>query len=555
MNLKFRACLVLCIVATTVLSQITPGVDPIAAKVIPKPKTYTFGTQTLQLSNPCNIIYRPQVNQAGYVPDHVFQMINLYSNLTFQSTFNSTNCNFVSSNVSQKLNVPNSSNIIFDIFINDMNLTIADTIQDESYTLNLLNSTYWQLNATKYVGFVRGLETFSQLFVQDEISSAWSIPSLPISIQDSPDYPYRGLMIDTARHFLSVNTILKTIDSMQYNKLNVLHWHITDDDSFPYPLQSFPNVTQYGAFSFRKQYSLTDIQYIVRYALLRGIQVVPEIDSPGHAFSWGKSPQFSNIALQCGNFNGQLDPSQDETWQVVKGILTDLENQFYTSKYIHLGGDEVDEGCWDQSSDLKQYMKDNNIQNYADLQTFYRQAQKNLYRKINPTKPAIYWSDKDNYKIGLQPDDIVQWWGEMSNFKLISNITNRIILSSQDYAYLDVGFGDELGGDYNQMYNWKAMYAFNPQISGIKGKVIGAEVCLWSELSDDDVYLTRIWTRTSAFSERLWNLNASNGQKLKFRALASRMVFMKKRLNARGVKATPVTLEICERDLSLCFSN
>ncbi|KAL4460248.1 hypothetical protein ABPG72_016695, partial [Tetrahymena utriculariae] len=152
-----------------------------------------------------------------------------------------------------------------------------------------------------YVGFVRGLETFSQLFVQDEISSAWSISSIPISIQDSPNYPYRGLMIDTARHFLSVNTILKTIDSMQYNKLNVLHRHITDDDSFPYPLQSFANVTQYGAFSFRKQYSLTDIQYIVRYALLREIQVFPEIDSPGHAFQWGKSPQFSNIALQCGN--------------------------------------------------------------------------------------------------------------------------------------------------------------------------------------------------------------------------------------------------------------
>lgn len=131
----------------------------------------------------------------------------------------------------------------------DANLTTAKTVDDEYYSLELFNSTYWRLSTNTYVGLLRGLETYSQLFVEDAASGKWYMRNLPISIQDKPDFVYRGLMIDSARHFLSMETILQTIDSMMFNKLNVLHWHIADTESFPMTLRSLPDITKYGAYS------------------------------------------------------------------------------------------------------------------------------------------------------------------------------------------------------------------------------------------------------------------------------------------------------------------
>lgn len=108
-------------------------------------------------------------------------------------------------------------------------MKIADKVADEQYKLKIYNASYWELKVDTYVGLLRGLETFSQLFVLNEDVDVWVLKDAPIIIKDIPDFAHRGLMIDTARHFLSVEAILKTIDSMLFNKLNVLHWHITDE--------------------------------------------------------------------------------------------------------------------------------------------------------------------------------------------------------------------------------------------------------------------------------------------------------------------------------------
>jgi hexosaminidase len=114
-------------------------------------------------------------------------------------------------------------------------------------------------------------------------------------------------MIDTSRHYLPFYMILETIDALMYNKMNVLHWHITDEDSFPLILKGHPEIAQYGAFSPEETYTADQAREVVRYAMVRGVRVVPELDSPGHAASWGLAPSNANISCSNGHYMGPID--------------------------------------------------------------------------------------------------------------------------------------------------------------------------------------------------------------------------------------------------------
>ena len=111
--------------------------------------------------------------------------------------------------------------------------------------------------------------------------------NMPVVIEDFPAYRYRGIMLDTSRHYIPVPKILETLDAMMYNKLNTFHWHITDDDSFPLVLDCYPQLSDNSKFGPGMVYSKLDVAKIINYALTRGVRVIPEIDSPGHTWSWG----------------------------------------------------------------------------------------------------------------------------------------------------------------------------------------------------------------------------------------------------------------------------
>jgi hexosaminidase len=144
-------------------------------------------------------------------------------------------------------------------------------------------------------------------------------------IRESPALEYRGIMIDTARHFLSVGSIRRTIDMMVLSKLNYLHWHIADDESFPLELQSLPLFAQAGSYSAGEKYSRQDVMDLVKYARDRGIQIVPEVDSPAHTRSWGLSSAYQQMVIQnCPggeHYNGQLDLSNASTYAAAASIV------------------------------------------------------------------------------------------------------------------------------------------------------------------------------------------------------------------------------------------
>ncbi|RZC86879.1 hypothetical protein C5167_030235 [Papaver somniferum] len=218
-----------------------------------------------------------------------------------------------------------------------------DTLQygiDESYDLYIPsngNSVYAHIQAQTVYGALHGLQTFSQLCQFNFKTRTIEVHHAPWSISDGPRFSFRGLLIDTSRHFLPLPTIKKVIDAMAYTKLNVLHWHIVDTQSFPLEIPSYPKLWN-GAYTGAERYTMADAAEIVDYARRRGINVLAEIDVPGHAQSWGVGyPQLwpSKICQE------PLDVSNEFTFKVIDGILSDFSKVF-KFKFVHLGGDEVD---------------------------------------------------------------------------------------------------------------------------------------------------------------------------------------------------------------------
>ncbi len=162
-------------------------------------------------------------------------------------------------------------------------------------------------------------------------------------------------MIDTSRHFLSVDSIKRAIDGMLYTKLNVLHWHIVDDDAFPMNVPTVSELSQGG--SIGGVYSLVDIKTVISYAKMKGVRVVPEIDTPAHTESWGRSQKYKDIVLNCGGvYQGQLDPTMDLTFELLKNVFTYV-NSTFEDQYVHFGGQEVVFDCWKQRQSILKYMQ------------------------------------------------------------------------------------------------------------------------------------------------------------------------------------------------------
>lgn len=166
----------------------------------------------------------------------------------------------------------------------------------EAYNLTISTNGNVEIHANYYPGFVRALDTLSQVVIKDETQSQiFKIDYLPITVVDAPAYPYRGVMVDTAREYFYPDTIKQIIDGLMLGKLNVFHWHFSDDDSFPMYSESYPDLTDYTAFSKKEIYTPEMVKDIVQYGKIRGIRVIPEFEGPGHMNILGFYPQFKGL--------------------------------------------------------------------------------------------------------------------------------------------------------------------------------------------------------------------------------------------------------------------
>lgn len=372
---------------------------------------------------------------------------------------------------------------------------------DESYSL-LVDRDGILLVADQTWGALRGLESLSQLMWRTSDCSRIYINQT--LIQDKPRFPHRGLLVDTSRHYISKSIMLLNLEAMAYNKLNVLHWHIVDDSSYPYQSSVFPELSKKGAFFDGQIYTASDIREIIEFARLRGIRVIPEFDIPGHTRSLAYSRP--DLLAQCQPegestiYFGPLNPFGNETFTFLERLLEEVVDLF-PDEYIHLGGDEVEPECWEMDTLISETRRRLGAVGLQSHEYFWTRVQ-NMMTDIGVRKPGkhrkiIVWQEVMQYVSDVLDSLVMQIWKPDSASDLPH--TDRLIHSS--CWYLDNLFN---------VRNWGSYYMCDPEtklgpIPSGRRTIIGGEASMWSEYQSDDTILQKIWPVTSGIAERLWS--------------------------------------------------
>jgi hypothetical protein len=277
---------------------------------------------------------------------------------------------------------------------------------DEAYQLTI-NGDRIELHAQQLLGMQRGLETLLQL-----IGTAPEIRLPMLTIKDKPRFKWRGLLLDTSRHFFSVTTIKRQIDAMALAKYNIFHWHLTDDQGWRFESKKYPNLHKMasdGEFYTREQ--MADV---VAYARARGIQVLPEIDMPGHASAIAvaypelmSAPGPYTMEYHWGVHKPTLNPANENTYAFADAIVAEVA-ELFPFEYLHIGGDEVDPEHWNTNSSIQAFMKEHELKDHRALQAYFNQRLQIILQKHQ--RKMIGWDEIQHPDL---PKDIVihSWRG------------------------------------------------------------------------------------------------------------------------------------------------
>lgn len=370
--------------------------------------------------------------------------------------------------------------------------TVQSVDEDESYTLDV--TTFRAvLRAPTVVGALRGLETFQQL-----VTGSGSGYTIPLAhIVDRPRFKWRGLLIDVSRHFEPVDVIERNLDAMAAVKLNVLHWHLSDDQGFRVESKRYPRLQNLG--SGGSYYTQAQVRQIVAYARDRGIRVVPEFDMPGHSISWfvgypslASSPGPYTLPTDYNFTAGAFDPTRESVYRFITRFVGEMATLF-PDKYWHIGGDEVDARAWESNAAIHRFMRRHKLKDVGALQAYFNRRLSRILAAQH--KRVVGWDEI------LHPDlphDVVvqSWRGQGSLFTAAAQGYSGIL--SAGY-YLDA------------MSSAGQHYAVDPIPSGSDldsvqaARVLGGEACMWGELVTPETIDSRIWPRTAAIAERLWS--------------------------------------------------
>jgi hexosaminidase len=363
----------------------------------------------------------------------------------------------------------------------------APTGADESYQLDI-SAEKAVLTASTVEGALHGLETFAQLISpgRDGFEAA------SVHIEDHPRFPWRGLMIDCSRHWIPVKVIERNLDAMAAVKLNVLHWHLSDDQGFRVESKRFPRLQKLG--SDGHFYTQDEVRHIVAYARDRGIRVVPEFDMPGHTTSWfvgypdlASAPGPYSIERTWGIFQPTMDPAREETFQFMDQFLGEM-TALFPDPYFHVGGDEIDPTQWKQSASIQAFAHQRHLETPDDLEAYFMQRIQAILKKYGKT--MVGWDEV--LHPGLAPDTVIQSWRGPAALADAAKKGYHGILSFG--YYLD------------HMNPASFHYAVDPQLDDRASTLIlGGEACMWSEFTSAETIDSRIWPRTAAIAERFWS--------------------------------------------------
>ncbi len=364
--------------------------------------------------------------------------------------------------------------------------------EDESYQL-VINSAGARLNAPTTLGAMRGLQTFRQL-VQTS-SAGFTVPA--VMINDRPRFAWRGLMIDVSRHFIPLEVVKRNLDGMAAVKLNVFHWHLSDNQGFRIESKKFPKLQELGSDGL--YYTQDEVREVIAYARERGIRVVPEFDMPGHSTAWfvgypelASGPGPYQIERKWGVFDPAMDPTQERTYKFLNVFIGEM-TALFPDQFFHIGGDEVNGKQWDANPKIHQFMHAHGLKNNQDLQAYFNRRVQEIVSKHGKT--MLGWDEI------LRPDlpksIVIQSWRGPDSLAQAAKQGYRGLLS---YGYyLDL------------MWPASQHYAVDPLSSAAgltaeqQQQILGGEACMWTEYASPENIDARIWPRLAPIAERLWS--------------------------------------------------
>ncbi|KMK18608.1 beta-N-acetylhexosaminidase [Pluralibacter gergoviae] len=299
---------------------------------------------------------------------------------------------------------------------------------DERYKL-VVDESGVKLTANTRFGALHGIETLLQLIHNGPNNTA--IPY--VTIDDAPRFPWRGLLLDPARHFLPVEDIKRQIDGMAAAKLNVLHWHLTDDQGWRFASTRYPKLQQLA--SDGQYYTQAQMKEVVRYAAERGIRVVPEIDMPGHASAIAvaypelmSAPGPYQMERRWGVLKPVLDPTKEATYAFAEAMVSELA-AIFPDPYLHIGGDEVDDSQWKNNPDIQRFMREHRLADSGALQAYFNRRLEAILEKHH--RQMVGWDEI--YHPDLPKSILIQSWQGQDALAEVAKNGYRGILSTGFY--------------------------------------------------------------------------------------------------------------------------
>ena len=371
--------------------------------------------------------------------------------------------------------------------------------EDESYSLSVSKNQITITSITD-IGVIYALETLLQLVSNDE--NSYFIPE--VEIKDKPRFTWRGLMIDVARHFQPIAVLKRNLDAMAAVKMNVFHWHLTDDQGFRVESKTHPKLHELG--SDGQYYTQEQIKDIVTYASNKGIRIVPEFDVPGHATAIltaypeiGSKAMPYSIERFAGIFHPTLDPTNERTYKILDDLFGEM-SKLFPGKYFHIGGDENEGKHWDENEKIQEFKKEQNLITNHDLQTFFNIRLEKILAKYN--KSLMGWEEIMTPKMSTSAL-IHSWRGINEGVPPGQSLVNAA--KKGHYTVLSNGYYIDLLQPVSEHYKVDPMpknYKLTPEE---KARILGGEATMWSELVTPLTIDSRLWPRTAAIAERFWS--------------------------------------------------
>ena len=378
--------------------------------------------------------------------------------------------------------------------------------EDESYAL-MIDAAHATLQANTVVGALRGMETLSQLVNGD--ADGYYFPL--VNIQDKPRFGWRGLMIDVGRHFEPVEVIKRNIDGMAMVKMNVFHWHLSEDQGFRIESKKYPGLQEKG--SDGQYYTQEQVREVIEYAADRGVRVLPEFDMPGHTTAWmvgypelAGAPGPYEIERRWGVFDPSMDPTREETYEFLDGFIGEMAALF-PDEYFHIGGDENNGKQWAANPQIQEFMKAHNLHTTAELQTYFNQRVLTIVQKYG--KKMVGWDEV--LTPDLPKETVVQSWRGHRSLDQAAREGYNAIWSAEYYL-------DHMGpAGYHYLSDPLPAEANLSKEQA--SHIVGGEACMWGEFVSPENIDSRIWPRTAAVAERFWSPREVNNAADMYRRL------------------------------------